>query len=115
DPQQKSPFCIGSQEIEFQGFNRSKALFLKSAWLASRRAPSLVIALHPNLAPIAAAMKIRNPATRTVVFTHGIEVWNPLPLIRRRSLLHADLVFAPSTDTAKQLAEQQGLPREKIV
>jgi glycosyltransferase involved in cell wall biosynthesis len=59
-------------------------------------------------------MKLCAPAARAAIFAHGLEVWTPLPFIRRRSLQLADLVFAPSNDTACQLAEQQGLPSEKI-
>jgi phosphatidyl-myo-inositol dimannoside synthase len=114
DPPDASPFRVGSHEIAFAGFNRSKPRFLRAAWSAARRQPSLIFALHPHLASVVAAMKLAAPAARTVIFAHGLEVWTPLPFIRRRSLRRADLVFAPSADTARQLAEQQGLPNEKI-
>jgi phosphatidylinositol alpha-1,6-mannosyltransferase len=114
DPPAASPFRVGSQEIAFAGFNRSKPRFLRAAWNAARRQPSLIFALHPHLAPVLAAMKLAAPAARTAIFAHGLEVWTPLPLVRRKSLQRADLVFAPSADTARQLMEQQGLLKEKI-
>ena len=114
DPPQASPLRVGSQEIAISGFHRSKFRFFHAAWNAARRRPSLVVALHPYLAPVVAAMKLCAPATRTVVFAHGVEVWTPLPFIRRRSLQLADLVFAPSTDTARQLAARQGLLSDKV-
>jgi phosphatidyl-myo-inositol dimannoside synthase len=114
DPPDASPFRVGSQEIVFTGFHRSKMRFLQAAWNAARQRPSLVVALHPHLAPAVAAMKFCAPDARAAIFAHGLEVWTPLPLIRRRSLQLADLVFAPSTDTARQLAAQQGLPSEKV-
>ena len=114
DPPQASPLRVGSQEIVFTGFRRSKLRFFHAAWNAARQRPSLVVALHPYLAPVVAAMKLCAPATRAVIFAHGVEVWTPLPFIRRRSLQLADLVFAPSTDTARQLAAQQGLHSEKV-
>ena len=114
DPPESPPLRVGSQEIAFAGFHRSKLRFFRAAWNAARSRPSLIVALHPHLAPVAAAMKLRAASGRTVVFAHGLEVWTPLPVLRRRSLQLADLVFAPSMDTARQLAEQQGLQSEKV-
>jgi glycosyltransferase involved in cell wall biosynthesis len=114
DPPDASPFRVGSQEITFSGFDRSKPRFLQAAWNAARGQPTLIFALHPHLAPVVAAMKLAAPAAHTAIFAHGLEVWTPLPFIRRSSLQRADLVFAPSADTARQLATQQGLPHSKI-
>ncbi len=115
DPPNKSPLPLGSQQIVFHGFDRFKVLFLKSAWLAARKELSFIAAFHPNLAPVAAALKVRNPAARMAVFAHGIEVWNPLPLLRRRALLFSDAIFAPSADTARHVALDQGVPAPKVV
>ncbi len=49
-----------------------------------------------------------------IVMSHGIEVWKRLPFFRRRALLKADLVLAPSSDTARKLAEVQSVPSVKI-
>jgi glycosyltransferase involved in cell wall biosynthesis len=114
DARETPPLRIGSQEIVFAGFCRSKKRFFQAAWNAARKQPSLVVALHPHLAPVVAAMNVFAPHARTVIFAHGMEVWTPLPFIRRRSLQLADLVFAPSTDTVRQLATQQGLPSAKV-
>jgi phosphatidyl-myo-inositol dimannoside synthase len=46
--------------------------------------------------------------------SHGVEVWKPLPLLRRQALLSADLVLAPSRDTAQKLEGIQGVPQAKI-
>jgi len=40
--------------------------------------------------------------------THGIDVWEPLGGLRRRALLHANLVLAPSRDTADTLRRNKG-------
>ena len=114
DPPQTLPLRVGSQEIAFTGFGHFKAAFLAGAMRAAARQPRLVIALHPHLAPVAAAMKACAPRTRTVVFAHGIEVWTPLGCGRRWALRRSDLVVAPSIDTARHLAEQQGIATRKI-
>ena len=69
--------------------------------------PNLVVALHPHLAPVVAAMKFCAPHARSVVFTHGIEVWAPLSPLRRWTLQRRYLFLAPSTYTQRQVVTQQ--------
>jgi hypothetical protein len=66
------------------------------------------------LAPPACAMKRSSRCVRTIVMTHGVEVWSRLPPVRRSALLDADLVLAPSGDTAEKLATVQGVRPESI-
>lgn len=74
----------------------------------------MTIAGHPNLALPAAFMNIVSPRLKTIVISHGVEVWQPLSHIRRAALHRADLVLAPSRYTAQKLNEVQGIPAEKI-
>ena len=104
---------VGSEDIEFAGFGRSKRSFAAAAWQVADGRPRVVVALHPNLAPIVAAMKFRSPRTRSVIFAHGVEVWTPLSFMRRQSLRRSDLVLAPSAYTVRQLIKQQGTKPEK--
>jgi len=46
--------------------------------------------------------------------SHGVEVWKPLPWLQRQAVLSADIVVAPSSDTAQKLAEIQGVTQSKI-
>ena len=114
DPPGAPPQRIGSQEIVFTGFGRSKSKFIASALRAALRQPRLIVAFHPNLAPVVAAMKLCSPRSRAVVFTHGIEVWAPLGLDRRWALRRSDMVLAPSSHTLRQLVTQQGVAESKI-
>jgi len=43
-----------------------------------------------------------------------VEVWEPLSILRRGALRNADLVIAPTNDTANHVATQQDVPRERI-
>ena len=113
DPADTPPLEIGSQEIAFTGFGRSKGIFLRTALRASFAGPSLVVALHPNLAPVVAAIKMFAPRTHTIIFAHGVEVWTPLGSFRRWSLRRSDLVLAPSAYTVNQLVTQQGIAAER--
>ena len=96
------------------GFGRAKLRFVFKAMQLARRRPSFVLAVHPNLAPIAVAMRSLAPQLHVAVMTHGIEVWSPLPWLRRNALNRADLVLAPSTFTAHRLPTAQGIAENKI-
>jgi phosphatidyl-myo-inositol dimannoside synthase len=114
DPPGPQSFIISGAQFPLQGYGRRKARFVMDAWRAASSA-QLVVALHPNLAPISRIMKWRAPRLRSVVFAHGVEVWMPLGRLRRRALARADRVAAPSADTLDHLARQQGVPRDRLV
>jgi phosphatidyl-myo-inositol dimannoside synthase len=114
DPPGMQKFEAAETEICLRGFGQSKVRFVLSAIRQSSKGARVILAAHPNLALPAAGMKWFSPRLKTIVMSHGVEVWKPLPLLRRRALLSADLVLAPSRDTAQKLAEIQGLPPAKI-
>lgn len=105
---------VGQREFLVSGHARGKPEFVLSALRSAARRPLLVLALHPHLAPVVALMKLRSPRFRSIVFAHGIEVWRPLTGLRSRALRRADLVAAPSEDTARHLAAEQKIRPEKI-
>jgi phosphatidylinositol alpha-1,6-mannosyltransferase len=114
DPAGPHHSCVGDCTFEFQGFARAKTRFLLAALRLAVQAPRLIVASHPNLAPVAWAMSLLSRSTRVVVLTHGIEVWAPLPTLRRLALRQADLVFAPSRDTLQRVVVQQGVAPAKL-
>ena len=114
DPQGLHTVRVGSGEFSFSGHARDKAQFVLASLRAAGRKPALVIAMHPHLAPIVWAMNVRSPKTRSIIFAHGIEVWQPLGSMRRKALRRADLVVGPSQDTVRHLISTQGIRPEKI-
>src|SRR5437773_5151729 len=112
---------VAGREIVFTGSERAKGRFLATAIRAARRRSGggrsktkLVVAGHPNLAPVVCAMHFLAPRLKSIVCTHGVEVWEPLGRIRRMSLRRADLVLAPSKYTADYVASVQGVATVKI-
>lgn len=109
---------IGEQEVGFQGFGRAKLGFALSAMRRARQPASsrtlLVLAAHPNLAPLGAWLRRVCPGSKTMVMAHGIEVWEPLASLRRRALCRANMVLAPSHYTAQRLADVQGVSQDRI-
>jgi phosphatidyl-myo-inositol dimannoside synthase len=114
DPVGAQSFRAAEGEFFFRGFGRSKWRFVLSALTQSGKKTRVVLAAHPHLALPAALMKWKSSQLKTVLVSHGIEVWKPLPRIRRRPLVSADIVMAPSSDTARKLAQVQGVPSPKI-
>ena len=105
---------VGEREFVYTGAARGKARFVTTAMRAARRRPKIVLAAHPNLAPIARAMQALAPRMKSIVCTHGVEVWEELSPLRRRALRHASLVLAPSRATADFLVSLQGVAPERI-
>src|SRR5277367_1724026 len=114
DPPGLQEFGTSQNRIYFRGFGRSKTRFALSVVRQSRHGARIALAAHPHLAMPVQGMKWFSPQLKTIVMSHGVEVWKPLPLPRRQALLSADLVLAPSRDTAQKLAEVQGVPETKI-
>jgi len=102
------------REFVFTGCDRAKARFAVSALKAARRRAKLVLAGHPNLAPVVRLMTLAAPRMKSIVCTHGVEVWEPLPGLRRSSLQKASLVLAPSQYTADHVKTDQGVTPQKM-
>jgi phosphatidylinositol alpha-1,6-mannosyltransferase len=100
------------REIPIVGFGRAKIHFVLSALGRARNNTQLVLAAHPHLALPARLMKAVCPHLKVIVMSHGVEVWKRLPLLRQRALARANLVLAPSSDTARKLTEVQSVPKE---
>ena len=105
---------VGNREIRLIGFGRAKAAFAWSAIAAARSDTHLVVAAHPHMAMPAQLTKIRAKNLKVIVMSHGIEVWTEMPKLRRSALQLADCVLAPSTETARKLADVQGVAPKKI-
>jgi phosphatidylinositol alpha-1,6-mannosyltransferase len=113
DSQELHRLRINEREFVYTGAARGKARFAATALRTARRRPKLVLAAHPNLAPIVRAMHLLVPRMKSIVCTHGVEVWEPLSRLRRRALRSASLVLSPSQATADSVATLQGIPKNK--
>jgi phosphatidyl-myo-inositol dimannoside synthase len=114
DTQELHRMRVGEREFVFTGAARGKTRFAATALRAAARRPKLVLAAHPNLAPIVRGMHLVAPRMKSIVCTHGVEVWEPLPAMRRKSLCRATLVLAPSRATADFVISLQGVAPERV-
>lgn len=113
DTRELHRLSVGGKEFVFTGCERSKARFTATAVRAASRHGKVVLAAHPNLGPVTQAMRLVAPRLRTIVCTHGVEVWERLPALRRSALQRASVVLAPTQDTANHVAGQQ-VQRDRI-
>jgi glycosyltransferase involved in cell wall biosynthesis len=118
DPRGEQRLRWGDSEFAFSGFGRAKARFVLSAIGKARRTlregTPIILAAHPHLALPAAWVQRLRPDFKTVVMSHGIEVWRPLASPRLRALQKASLLTAPSSYTLWKMAEEQDIPESKI-
>lgn len=118
DPSGDHSLLFDQAKISFLGFQRSKIKFVLSALrntgASSTAERRLVVAGHPNIAPITMACKYLFTKTKTIVICHGIEVWTRLPSLRRRALVHADHLLAPSRYTSEKLVTIQSVSTTKV-
>lgn len=114
DERGEHSLCTADTRFCFRGFHRRKVQFVIESMNVARRKPKLIFAAHPNLAPTALAMKAIAGNAPTVVGAHGIEVWQPLSLIRRTAFRRADLITVPSTYTLEKALQAQGVPASKM-
>jgi len=107
-------FQQGQQSYEFTGFARNKAsLFLRLLRLAPR-IDRLYLG-HVNLAPLAWLLRWLRPRIGYWVVAHGVEVWQPLSLLRRFALRGARGIFSVSAATKTSLALAQRVPAANVV
>ena len=114
DTQELHRMRVGEREFVFTGADRGKLKFAANAIRAARRHPKIVLAAHPNLAPLFLYMRLLAPNMKSIVCTHGVEVWEPLPARRRNALTRATLVLSPSRATSEYLVNVQGVADDRI-
>ena len=114
DTQELHRMRVDEHEFVFTGAARGKAGFAVAAIKAARRHTTLVLAAHPNLGPVVSSMSVVAPKIKSVICTHGIEVWEPLSRMRKKALQRATMVLAPSRATADYVVSLQGVAQNKV-
>jgi phosphatidylinositol alpha-1,6-mannosyltransferase len=117
DPGGTQSFALAGQTLSLQGFARAKLKFIRAAIASSRAAHNcpahIIVAGHPNLAPIAVWMQKMSPHACAIVMAHGVEVWQPLPVVRRATIRASHMVTAPSSDTVQKLIQFQKVSADR--
>ena len=113
DPVGEYVLEVAEHTFTVQGFGRNKIRFIKTI-LSNLSQTKLVFAGHPNFGPLALFQKVLRPKTPYIIYTYGVDVWEPLPLLRRWGLKKSQLVAAISSHTAQCVIEKQGVDPRKV-
>jgi len=113
DARGQGSFKVGTEEYEFTGFGRDKIALLTFLFRTTPHIEILYLG-HVNLAPLGLLLRIIRPRMQYCVVTHGVEVWEPLPILRRLGLQHARKVMAVSAYTAGKIVKAQKLDPQRI-
>ncbi|MFZ3201302.1 MAG: glycosyltransferase family 4 protein [Candidatus Acidiferrales bacterium] len=104
---------VGGLPFQYNGFHRAKSRFVLSALAAGARNPRLIFVAHVNLAPVGWLARQCGGGKMAVV-GHGIEVWEPLPWIRRKAVKSANVLVAVSQFTGARFSDMQGIAPEAV-
>ncbi len=102
-------------QLRLAAFDGRRLSFARTALSIGAREPvELVLAGHVNYAPLCVLLKRLRPGMRFGVFLYGCEVWEKMPLIRRRALQQADFFISISGYTGQQAVEVNKVRPERV-
>lgn len=106
-----SPMISG---VEYAPCGGSRYEFIREAALATHRHhPVLILAGHPNFAPLGWLLA-RLSGAPLVNFIYGIDVFLPLSAPRRWALQRSDRILSISHFTARRAIERNGIPPDRV-
>jgi asparagine synthase (glutamine-hydrolysing) len=98
----------------FKGYNKKRSLFAIDACAKATRS-DVVILSHVNLALIGWVAKILNPKCEIWLVAHGIEVWRPLTLLKKRILGNCDKIICVSNFTKEKMVKMHNVDAGKCI
>jgi glycosyltransferase involved in cell wall biosynthesis len=116
DHQQQIPRPKGAAVLK--GFNRNRFAFIWESLAVAINESDMLVLGHINLIPIAFIGKLLKPNLKTLLFAHGIEVWDTTGYRRfyERWMLRnsIDSVAAVSRYTAHLMCDRLGIPEQRV-
>ncbi|RZJ80058.1 MAG: glycosyltransferase family 1 protein [Flavobacterium sp.] len=97
----------------FKSYQSKKVPFSLAVFRESLKADVIILS-HINLLIFARLIKQISPSKRIIMLAHGIEVWKPLSLWKKRFLNKVE-IWAVSSYTAKQMQKLHHLTEKKIL
>lgn len=96
----------------FYGCGAGKIGFMRAAVKAGIKSGTVILS-HINLLPAAWLIKKFAPRVRILMFSHGLELWQPLSASKKKMLSAVDTFICVSSFTAAKLQELQQIPKAK--
>lgn len=104
---------VADHSIRYTGYGGSRISMAMDFHRHGRHGRIVWIA-HPFLSPLLLLPASGRNKWRSIIHAHGIEVWEPLPRLRRIAMQAADLLTSSSRYTADKLIELQGMERGRV-
>lgn len=98
----------------FKGFGKNRMAFIIKT-LVYARENDVIILSHINLALVGLLVKLISPKTKVWLIAHGIEVWRPLSIPKKRLLNKCDKVICVSNFTKAKLHSMHQTNADKCV
>lgn len=101
--------------LEFETFSGGRIAFAKRV-LSLALAERIDVALigHVNYVALGLMLRLLQPRLRYGVVVHGIEVWRPLPFIKRLGLRKADFVMSVSEYSKEKVISLHGVNSSRV-
>jgi len=106
--------ALARPNLDISTFGGGRARFAARAALAALRHSDLVINGHVDFAPLVAPSTLPPVGRKVLTISHGIEVWDALPLHKRLALKRSERVWSVSDYTRSRLISRQGVRDERI-
>ncbi|MEO6670911.1 MAG: glycosyltransferase family 4 protein [Ferruginibacter sp.] len=108
-------FCMHDRQVDafnnkyfpfkiFRGFGGSRIKFILASLQKSRSCDTVILS-HVNLVLVAWLIKKWAPATRIIMFAHGIEVWGAMSIRKRKMMKCCDHIVPVSHFTLNKMLE----------
>lgn len=104
--------CLPAGVRQFSAHRSRLAYALRALWHGAKLKPDIVYCGHAFMAPLA-LMVARMTGARLMCHVHGLEVWQPLSIAKRRALASSDIVLCVSNYTACKFVEITGIDPDR--
>lgn len=99
--------------LKYNFENNNKIIYVLKSFLYILRSDSIILG-HVNLIFPIGILLFFFPKKRSILFTHGIEVWNTLPWYKRKILQQINTIVSVSDFTAQALIKLQKVNPQNI-
>ena len=102
-----------SNSNRIRGYSGNKIRFVFNACLHAFKSDIVFIG-HINLSVIILILKLLSSKTKSVLLTHGVEMWRPFNIVKRQAIKNVDKVFTVSKYTLESIVRIHNVEPEKI-
>ena len=104
---------VGKVAVPYRGFSRRHGELLRAYRGLAGGAVACWVG-HPFMAPLASLGLLPRPAIPYLVHSHGIEVWQRLPWLRRSAIRRARIASNSSVYTGTRVVALQGVAADRL-